>query len=246
MATYNPYFNLYQTLNQLQSFLPPLLPNPSWDNTGDMGELASVEVKPENANNQLSTSTPLTGYNIPSVAQRLGAQPIQLAQTTQTPPPPSGIQVKGLPAVMGGLQLASDIGSIAGQGLNLGQPGLQYFAEGVRPTYQGGEYMGRVAAATPQGASAGEIGSTAFKAGMAGFQATGNPLIGLGAAAVGGIGAAIGGGVRKRKQRREKAQALDLAKAQQQEYNMAASDFAAREAASVNRNPYRRMQNLFA
>lgn len=223
MATYNPYFNLYQSLNDLQSFQRM--------NEATMNEPTAI-------------SNPFTGYNIPSVSQKLGAQPIQLAQTTQTPP--SGIQVKGLPAVMGGLQFASDIGSIAGQGLNLGQPGLQYFAEGVRPTYQGGEYMGRVAAATPQGASAGEIGSTAFKAGMAGFQATGNPLIGLGAAAVGGIGAAIGGGVRKRKQRREKAQALDLAKAQQQEYNMAASDFAAREAASVNRNPYRRMQNLFA
>lgn len=230
MATYNPYFNLYQTLNQMQSFVPDQ----------DMGELAPLEFTAQ----RMNQPSPLTGYNIPSVmGQKLGAQPTQLAQTT---PPSSGIQVKGLPAVMGGLQLASDIGSITGQRLNLGQPGLQYFAEGVRPTYQGGEYMGRVAAATPQGASAGEIGSTAFKAGMAGFQATGNPFVALGAAAVGGIGAAIGGGVRKRKQRREKAQALDLAKAQQQEYNMAASDFAAREAASVNRNPYRRMQNLFA
>jgi len=159
-------------------------------------------------------------------------------------------------AVMGGLQLASDIGGIAGQRLNLGTPAPQYFAQGVDPSYQGGEYYSRAALMQPQGASAGEILGTAGKAAATGASIgtmVGGPLgtlIGGGiGAVVGGIGAGIGGGVRKRRQRREREKALQMGESQQQEFNTAQDAFNQQQAAMASYqqriNPYRRLQNLY-
>lgn len=162
----------------------------------------------------------------------------------------------GTQAVMGGLQLASDIGGIAGQNLNLGTPAPQYFAQGLDPSYQGGEYFSRAAMAEPQGATGSEILSTAGKAAATGASIgtmVGGPLgtlIGGGiGAVVGGIGAGIGGGIRRRRQRREKANALELGTAQQQEFNIAQDAFNQQQAAMASyqqrANPYRRLQNLY-
>ena len=162
----------------------------------------------------------------------------------------------GTQALAGGLQLASDIGSIAGQDLNLGTPAPQYFAEGIDPSYQGGEYYSRASMIKPQGATGSEILSTAGKAAATGASIgtmVGGPLgtlIGGGiGAVVGGIGAGIGGGIRRRRQRREKTNALELGKAQQQEFNTAQDAFNQQQAGLASyqqrANPYRRLQNLY-
>ena len=162
----------------------------------------------------------------------------------------------GTQALTGGLQLASDMNSIAGQSLNLGRPDAQYFAQGIDPSYQGGEYFSRAAMSQAQGTTGGEILSTAGKA--AGTGASIGTLLapGIGTliaagigAVVGGIGAGIGGGIRKRRQRRERTKALELGTAQQQEFNAAQDAFNQQQAGMASyqqrANPYRRLQNLY-
>ena len=261
MANNNPYFNLYLAMQTPEWNLAF---DPEYEQTGYFGykgQLKGVEVsaprmpmstEPMRISSMQAPSIP---SKLPSQFQevspfKLPSQPAAPAAAPAAPNPASG-QIASQ-AIMGGLQLASDIGTIAGQRLNLGTPQAQYFAEGVRPTYQGGEYMGRVAAARPQGATGGEILGTAGKAAATGASIGSLILPGVGTAIgagigalVGGAGAAIGGGVRKRAQGREKDRAMRLAKGQQQEFNVAASDFAQREAANYKRNPYRRLQNLY-
>lgn len=237
MANNNPYFNLYLAMQTPMELEGVEVSAPRMRMSTDPMRIGSIE----------TPSIPSVSSLIPS---KLPAQ-WQPASTAPNAPNPANGQIASQ-AIMGGLQLASDIGTIAGQRLNLGTPQAQYFAEGVRPTYQGGEYMGRVAAARPQGATGGEILGTAGKAAATGASIgtlVGGPIgtaIGAGIGAlVGGAGAAIGGGVRRRAQRNEKDRAMRLAKGQQQEFNVAASDFAQREAANYKRNPYRRLQNLY-
>lgn len=156
---------------------------------------------------------------------------------------------------MGAINLGVDLATIGSQKLNIGKPSTMYYAEGVKPTYQTGEYYNRAYNARPQGATGMEVASTGLKAAGAGAQigsmmGPAGTLIGAGVGAlVGGIGAGITGGIRKRKQRREKQEALDLATAQQSDYNKRALDFSQQQTAQSEyarrTNPYARISNYY-
>lgn len=192
----------------------------------------------------------LTGYDIPLVMGKpLGAQPTNLPT-----------QARGLDgnvysqALMGGLQLASDVSTIANQPLGLGQAPAPMYMEGFDPTYQTGDYAARAFGATPQGASAGEILGTAGKTAATGASigtTIGGPvgtLIGAGVGAVAGaLSAGIGGGVRKRRQTRERERALSQIQSQQEQFNRAQAAFNEQQAAQFGyqQRRNRRMQNLF-
>lgn len=159
-------------------------------------------------------------------------------------------------AISGGLQLAATAGSIANQSLGLGKAPSPIYTQGVAPSYQLGDYAGRVLGAKPEGAGIGEILGTAGQAAATGASIgtmIGGPygtLIGAGIGALaGGLTAGVAGGARKRKQRREKMQAVQSLEKKQQEYNTLAQEYNQQEAARSEyerrANPYRRMQNLF-
>jgi len=233
---YNPYFDYFRTIPQMG--LPANF-QPTLD--------YSMNTSPMQVNQSLTTQT------VPSYELNLNpVNPAPMATGL------SGAQKANIysQAVMGGLQLASDIGGIAGQRLNLGTPAPQYFAQGVDPSYQGGDYYSRAALMQPQGATSGEILGTAGKAAGTGASIGTMILPGLGTligagigAVAGGIGAGIGGGVRKRRQRRERETALQMGQAQQQEFNIAQNAFNQQQAAMAGYqqriNPYRRLQNLY-
>lgn len=157
-------------------------------------------------------------------------------------------------AITGGLQLASDVATIANQPLGLGQAPSPFYMEGFDPTYQTGEYAARAFGATPKGASAEEILGTAAKAAGTGASigtTIGGPvgtLIGAGVGAVAGaLSAGIGGGVRKRRQTRERQRALSQVESQQEQFNRAQAAFNEQQAAQYGyqQRRNRRMQNLF-
>jgi hypothetical protein len=158
-------------------------------------------------------------------------------------------------AITGGLQLATDAMSIANQDLGLGQAPTSVYMQGVDPSYQTGDFISKAYTSRPAGASGEEIVGTAGKAAMTGAgigTIIGGPvgtLIGAGVGAVAGaLTAGIGGGVRKRRQRREREKAITMAEAQQQQFNEAQSAYNEQEAAryAYDQRRNRRMQNLFA
>jgi hypothetical protein len=137
---------------------------------------------------------------------------------------------------------------MANQGLDLGQINpLQYSATGA-PVLDS-SYRNTALAARPQGASSGELLGGAAQGAAIGSQIM--PGIGTAIGAVGGaIINAIGGGARKRKQRRERQQALEKANAQQQEFNQADLYFdqqqAARQAYRDRQDMTNRIYNLYS
>jgi hypothetical protein len=149
---------------------------------------------------------------------------------------------------MGAVNLGVDLANIGSQKLNIGQPSTMYYAEGVKPTYQTGDYYNRAYNARPQGATGAEIASTGLKAAATGAQIAGPWGAAVGAA-IGAGGALIAGGVRKRRQEREKQKALDLARAQQSGYNTRALDYSQQQTAQSEyarrTNPYQRMSNYY-
>lgn len=158
-------------------------------------------------------------------------------------------------SISGGLQLASDAMNIANQDLGLEQAPTSMYMQGVDPSYQTGDYISKAYESRPSGATGSEILGTAGKAAMTGasigtmFGGPVGTLIGAGVgAAAGALTAGIGGGIRKRRQRRERNRAINLAQSQQQQFNEAQAAFNEQEAASFayDQRRNRRMQNLFA
>jgi hypothetical protein len=226
---------------------------------------------------------PLSGYNIPPVSQTMGdLQPPSIGSA----PPSLGNLVSpdsfrgraaqrrndmrdgygsmtdaqkfefGTEAVVGGVNLAVDAGSIASQKLGLGKPSTMFYEEGVNPVYRTGEYYNRAFYARPMGATGAEVANTGLKAAATGSKLgmmVGGPAgaaIGAAAGAVVGAGTAlVAGGVRKRRQQREKNRALNLARGQQADYNRRSLDFSQQQTAMNEyrrrNDPYERMSNFY-
>jgi hypothetical protein len=127
-------------------------------------------------------------------------------------------------AILGGIGLAGNFIGMANQGL-----GLNTNIEPMRtdssmaPTYNAGELWNDASSVKPQGASGGELLNGVGQGASAG--AAFGPLGAVIGGAAGGIGTAIAGDYRKRKQQREKNSAMRQVQSAQQNFNQADVDF---------------------
>lgn len=162
----------------------------------------------------------------------------------------------GMAAISGVANLGLDMATIGSGSLNLGKPSTTYYAEGTKPTYQTGDYFNRAYRARPQGATGMEIASTGLKTAASGAQIGSMIMPGIGTAIGAGIGALVGaggagiaGGIRKRRQEREKQRALRAAQKQQEQFNTRALDYSQQQTAQSEymrrANPYARMSNYY-
>jgi hypothetical protein len=152
----------------------------------------------------------------------------------------AGLDATGKMALgLAGAEMGLSALQMSQQGLDLGQIDPLQFSASGQPLLNSG-YRNRAAAAKPQGASAGELGGAAVKGFAAGMQ-TGNPLV-AGAMAVGNLAlTAIAGGARKRKQRRERNEALAASARQQNEFNAADTAF---DQTNIAKQGYLDRQNM--
>jgi hypothetical protein len=127
-------------------------------------------------------------------------------------------------AIMGGIGLASNFIGMANQGLGLNTNiGPMRTDSSMAPTYNAGDLWNEASSARPQGASGGEILNGAGQGAAAGA-AFGPIGAGIGAVA-GGVGTAITGGIRKRKQQKEQNSAMRQVQQAQQDFNTADVSF---------------------
>lgn len=250
----------------------------------DIAPIGTMQKPMDSRFPQASTPVaPLNGYNIPPISQTIGnLQPPSIGSA----PPSLGNLVSpdsfrgraaqarrsikdsygdltdaqkftfGTEAVVGGVNLAVDAGSIASQKLGLGKPSPMFYEEGVNPVYRTGDYYNRAFYSKPMGATGAEVASTGLKAAATGSKLgmmLGGPAgaaVGAAAGAVVGAGTAlVAGGARKRRQEREKQRALKLARGQQADYNRRALDFSQQQTAMNEyrrrNDPYERMSNFY-
>jgi hypothetical protein len=160
-----------------------------------------------------------------------------------------GIDAGGAANIVGGaIGLAGDAMGMANQRLNLQTNyAPTQTDQDSAPVYTGGQVMIDAANARPQGATGGEILKSAGSGAAAGSVA--GPW-GAAVGAVVGAGAAlIGGGARKRRQRREKNRALGQANKAASEFNSADMMFRQRQAGledyTQKTNSASRMANLY-
>lgn len=240
MVTWNPYaFDYSKIMSSIQDYNRQ---------AAAMNNQAALSQMDQTINRLSSPDNLLTGQqadpglvNVPKNPQLTGQQAGDIATA----------------AITGGLQFASDLGNIAGQRFDFGKLPTQAYSPDVAPSYQLGEYFNKVYAARPKGASAGEVLGTAGKMAATGAQigtaimpGIGTAIGALGGAVMGTQGALIAGGIKKRRQTREREKALGKLTKAQQEYNTAAQEFSqaqmARQDYLRRSDPYRRMRNLYA
>ena len=134
----------------------------------------------------------------------------------------------GVTAGLGALSLASQGIGMANETLGLRDAPAQQYTPGVRPMYGLGQSYNEASGARPQGATGGEILSGIGQGASIGTSIV--PGIGTAVGAVlGGLTSLIGGGIRKRRQQRERSRALRRLGAQQADYNQASSAYAQRQ-----------------
>jgi hypothetical protein len=133
------------------------------------------------------------------------------------------------PGIIGGaLAIGQQFGQMAGQdlGINTQTSPIQY-DQSMMPIYTSGQLASDIGQANPQGASFGEIATATGQGAIAGSAF--GPLGAAIGGAVGGIGSAVMGGVRKRRQRRQLKRATQQLEKNQQIYNEAESSFRANQ-----------------
>ena len=124
----------------------------------------------------------------------------------------------------GALALAGNYYGMANQSLNLDVPQGATFDAYGRPSYNLNSAWNQVSGSKPQGATGGDIFSGAAQGASIGTMLA--PGIGTAiGAGVGAIGSAVFGGVRRRKQQREKNKAMRQLTAGQTQYNTADVNF---------------------
>lgn len=142
-------------------------------------------------------------------------------------------------AITGGLGLAANAIGMAqqGSGLDMSAPEVQRSATG-EPIYDGSFYN-QASNFKPQGATGGEV------LGMAGQGAAAGASFGLPGVAIGAVGGAIagliGGGARRRRQKREKAKAMKSATARQNDFNEASETF---DQSQIAQQEYNKRMNM--
>lgn len=148
----------------------------------------------------------------------------------------AGTNIAGVAgAVTGAAGLATDAIDMANQRLNINTQTAPIQADqSMAPVYTAGRLVSDANNAKPKGASGGEIlkGVGSGAAAGAAFGPWGAAI----GAVVGGAVSAIGGGIRKKRQRREKNRAMGQANALGQAYNKADVNFRAKSAAMEDYN----------
>lgn len=165
-----------------------------------------------------------------------------------TPPEGSSFDWGGATnAAMGAVSLGANIYGMSQQGLNLNtniNPQVDIYG---RPVYTAGDLQSQAYSAKPQGATFGEAASSTIQGAQAGA-AFGPIGMGVGAA-VGLGGSLIGGARRKRRQTREKNQALTQVSNAQNQYNNSDVSYHNQmnqiEDYNQRINPNRRSRNLY-
>jgi uncharacterized protein involved in outer membrane biogenesis len=183
-----------------------------------------------------------------AMAQR-NIQPIQNPMPgaqMRTPKFSSG-QVAG--AIGGAAELAMGAIGQANQRLNINtNMGAIQNTPFDKPVYTGGQLGGDLARAKPQGATGGEIAKSTLSGATTGFS-VGGPWGALIGGVVGAGASLIGGGVRKKRQRREKASGYAKLNAAQSQYNTADVNFRNRSAVQEDyqqqQDSQNRMYNLY-
>ncbi len=164
-----------------------------------------------------------------AMAQR-NIQPIQNPMPgaqMRTPKFSSG-QVAG--AVMGAAELAMGAVGQANQKLNINtNMGAIQNTPFDKPVYTGGQLGVDIARARPQGATGGEIAKSTLSGAATGLS-VGGPWGALAGAIVGAGASLIGGGVRKKRQRRERNKANATLGQAQNQFNAADVNFRNRQA----------------
>jgi len=148
---------------------------------------------------------------------------------------------------LGALALGTNIYSMSQQGLNLDtniNPQTDIYG---RPVYTAGDLQAQAFAAKPQGATFGEVASSTIQGAQTG--AAFGPLGAAVGAAVGLGGSLIGGRSRKRRQTREKNNALNQVSTAQKQYNDSDVSYHNQmnqiEDYNQRINPNRRLRNLY-
>jgi hypothetical protein len=174
--------------------------------------------------------------NNPAVASGQVAQPAAMKQLM------TGKNASGVDIGAAATGLASMVGNtigMANQGLNLGQMGgIQISATG--DAVLDNSYRNMATIAKPRGATGGELASSTLSGAASGF-ATAGPIGAAVGAGLGLLTTAIGGAARKRKQRRERNEALEASARQQQEFNQLSDMY---DQGNIARTQYQDRMNM--